>query len=55
MLGKLFVVGFGPGDFKHITTRAVEALQESDLIIGYKTYVDLIQDLLTEQKLLVQG
>ena len=23
--GKLFVVGFGPGDFKHITTRAVEA------------------------------
>ena len=23
--GKLFVVGFGPGDFEHITKRAVEA------------------------------
>jgi precorrin-3B C17-methyltransferase len=53
--GKLFVVGFGPGDFKHITTRVVEVLQESDLIIGYKTYVDLIQDLLTEQTVVSTG
>ncbi len=53
--GKLFVVGFGPGDFKHITTRAVEALRESDLIIGYKTYVDLIQDILTEQTVVSTG
>lgn len=47
--GKLYVVGFGPGDFKHITARAVEALQESDFIIGYKTYVELIQDLITDE------
>ncbi|MFJ8258885.1 precorrin-3B C(17)-methyltransferase [Peribacillus asahii] len=53
--GKLFVVGFGPGDFKHITTRAVEALQESDFIIGYKTYVELIQDLLTDQAIISTG
>src|SRR6476659_149148 len=53
--GKLFVVGFGPGDFKHITTRAVEVIQESDLIIGYKTYVDLIQNLLTEQTVVSTG
>jgi cobalt-factor III methyltransferase len=53
--GKLFVVGFGPGDFKHITTRVVEAIQESDLIIGYKTYVDLIQDLVTEQTVVSTG
>lgn len=53
--GKLFVVGFGPGDFKHITARAVEALRESDLVMGYKTYVDLIQDLLTEQTIVSTG
>ena len=54
--GKLLVVGFGPGDFKHITARAVEALKESDLIIGYKTYVDLIQDILTpEQEIIGTG
>ncbi|MBO2536194.1 precorrin-3B C(17)-methyltransferase [Rummeliibacillus suwonensis] len=51
--GKLYVVGFGPGDFKHITTRAVEALQESDFIIGYKTYVELIQDLITNEKTII--
>lgn len=38
--GKIFVVGFGPGDREHITKRAVDALQQSDCIIGYKTYVD---------------
>lgn len=53
--GKLFVVGFGPGDFKNITTRAVEALRDSDLVMGYKTYVDLIQDLLTEQTVVSTG
>jgi precorrin-3B C17-methyltransferase len=53
--GKLFVVGFGPGDFKHITTRAVEALQESDMIIGYKTYVELIKNLLTDQTVVSTG
>lgn len=54
--GKLVVVGFGPGDFKHITARAVEALKESDLIIGYKTYVDLIQNILTpEQEVIGTG
>ncbi|PMX98010.1 hypothetical protein C1Y18_36065, partial [Pseudomonas sp. MPR-R5A] len=35
--GKIFVVGFGPGDSEHITKRAIDALQQSDYIIGYKT------------------
>ncbi|MED3804384.1 precorrin-3B C(17)-methyltransferase [Lysinibacillus xylanilyticus] len=53
--GKIFVVGFGPGDFKHITTRAVEALQQSDMIIGYKTYVELIQDLVSAKSIISTG
>lgn len=53
--GKILVVGFGPGDFQHITHRAVEALQESEYIFGYKTYVDLIQNLLTEQAIISTG
>lgn len=53
--GKLFVVGFGPGNFEHITARAVEALQESDFIIGYKTYMELIQGLLTDQTIISTG
>ncbi|HSH24680.1 MAG TPA: precorrin-3B C(17)-methyltransferase [Massilibacterium sp.] len=52
--GKLLVVGFGPGSFEHITKRAKEALQESDCIIGYTTYMELIKDLLTENQEIVQ-
>jgi len=53
--GKLLVIGFGPGAFEHITERAREAIQESDVIIGYNTYVDLIRGLLTDQEIVRTG
>lgn len=37
--GKISVVGTGPGSPPYLTARAKEALQESDLVIGYKLYV----------------
>lgn len=53
--GKLLVIGFGPGSFEHITDRARAAIQESDVIIGYNTYVDLISGLLTDQTIVRTG
>ncbi|MFB9327621.1 precorrin-3B C(17)-methyltransferase [Paenibacillus aurantiacus] len=53
--GKLLIVGFGPGSFEHITKRAKEAIQESDIVIGYNTYVDLIRGLLSEQQVVRTG
>ena len=41
---KLYVIGLGPGDLIHATNRALNALEESDLIIGYKVYIDIIRD-----------
>ncbi|MDQ0201164.1 precorrin-3B C(17)-methyltransferase [Neobacillus ginsengisoli] len=55
MQGKLFVIGFGPGSNEHITERARAAIQESDMIVGYKTYVDLVQGLLTGQEIISTG
>ncbi|KZE77575.1 cobalt-precorrin-3B C(17)-methyltransferase [Paenibacillus elgii] len=55
MKGKLSVIGFGPGSFDHITKRAREAIQESDVVIGYNTYVDLIRGLLNEQQVVRTG
>lgn len=54
-MGKIFVVGFGPGAEEHITMRAIDALQQSDYIIGYKTYVDLIEHLVTAQSIVSTG
>ncbi|CAM4390245.1 precorrin-3B C(17)-methyltransferase [Paenibacillus tarimensis] len=55
MRGKLLIVGFGPGSFEHITKRARDAIAESDVVIGYNTYVDLISGLLTDQQLVRTG
>lgn len=55
MKGKLLVVGFGPGSAEHITERAKEALKESDCIIGYKTYVDLIADFIDGKEVISTG
>ena len=41
---KLMVVGIGPGDYEQMTLRAVRALEESDVIIGYAVYVDLLRE-----------
>ncbi|KAB7709123.1 precorrin-3B C(17)-methyltransferase [Bacillus aerolatus] len=53
--GKLLIVGFGPGSAEHITERAKEALKESDSIIGYKTYVDLIADFIEGKEIISTG
>ena len=41
---KLYVVGIGPGNYEGMTVRAREALAESEIIIGYTVYVDLLKD-----------
>ena len=43
-MGKLYIVGIGPGNHEDMTIRADLALQECDVIIGYHVYVDLVKD-----------
>jgi precorrin-3B C17-methyltransferase len=44
--GKLFLVGFGPGNHDHLTFRAKEAIGEAEVVIGYRTYVRLVRELI---------
>jgi precorrin-3B C17-methyltransferase len=44
--GKLYVVGIGPGHHDHMTIRAKQAIEESEVIVGYDTYISLVEDLL---------
>jgi len=46
LLGKLYIVGVGPGHHDHMTFRAKQVIGESDTIVGYETYVNLVQDLI---------
>ncbi|MFY3740604.1 MAG: precorrin-3B C17-methyltransferase [Candidatus Nitrosomirales archaeon] len=44
--GKLYVVGIGPGYEEHMTPRAKHCIEESDVIVGYETYVALVAHLI---------
>lgn len=44
MAGKISVVGIGPGSYDMMTIRAARTLEESDCIVGYHVYVDLVKD-----------
>jgi len=48
--GKLYVVGVGPGSHEHMTYRAREVIEESEVIIGYDTYVSLVEDLIANKE-----
>lgn len=43
-MGKVIVVGIGPGNYENMTIRADRALQSCDTIIGYQVYVDLVKE-----------
>src|SRR5437867_1457666 len=46
MTGKLYIVGVVPGHHDHMTFQAKQAIEESDTIVGYETYVNLVEDLI---------
>lgn len=43
-MAKLYVVGFGPGGYEHMTVRAVEAIKNAQLVTGYTTYVEMLKE-----------
>lgn len=46
---KIYVVGIGPGNSLYMTPEARQAIEESQVVVGYTLYVDLVKDL-TEGK-----
>ncbi len=53
--GKIYVVGTGPGSLDHITPAARTAIERSQVIVGYGTYLDLIKELLRDKEIVSTG
>lgn len=51
----IYVVGIGPGSKAEMTPRAAQALAASDVIAGYKTYIDLINDTYPDKEYVITG
>ncbi len=49
-MGKVVVVGIGPGNYENMTVGADQALQKADVIVGYHVYVDLIKERYPEKE-----
>ena len=54
-MGKLIVVGIGPGDWEDMTVRADRALRSCDVIVGYHVYVDMVRDRYPDKEFLTTG
>ncbi len=46
-VGRLSIVGLGPGDIAHRTPAAAAAVRGAEVVIGYRAYLDQATDLLT--------
>ncbi|ABO08944.1 precorrin-3B C(17)-methyltransferase [Pyrobaculum calidifontis] len=46
MGGKIYVVGIGPGHPSQRTFAAIDAIAKSEVVVGYETYIKLVEDLL---------
>ena len=53
--GKIVLVGIGPGDSSLMCKRAQQAIAAADVIIGYKTYLDLVTDLIDDKTVISKG
>jgi len=49
------VVGIGPGNLENMSIRAVEVIKGSDCVIGYKTYINLIKELVKDKEVIMSG
>ena len=43
-MGKLYVVGFGPGGYEHMTAKCIDVIKNADVVTGYTTYVNILKE-----------
>lgn len=48
----IYIVGLGPGEQAQMTQKALDAIEQSEVIAGYTVYIDLIQDLIHDKEVL---
>ncbi len=43
MAGKIYIIGIGPGNREHMSILACEVIESSDIVVGYTTYIKLLE------------
>ena len=53
--GRISVVGIGPGSLEHLTPKARSEIENADVIVGYSTYIKLIQPIIKPDAEVISG
>lgn len=51
----IYVIGIGPGNEEYMTYECKEAIKDSEVIVGYKTYINLVKDLISDKQVIENG
>ena len=54
-MGKITVVGIGPGGEEDMTPKALQAIREADVVAGYTTYIKLVEPFLSGKEIIGTG
>ncbi len=54
-MGRIYVVGIGPGDKQMMTEQAQKVLEQCDIIVGYKTYIDIAKNFYPDKEYFENG
>lgn len=54
-MGKLYVIGIGPGGLDYMTIMAKKAIEESEVIVGYIKYIDMIKPMIEGKEVFSTG
>lgn len=54
-MAKLYVIGIGPGGREHMTLKAVDSIKKSSVIVGYKPYIEYLEELTEGKELFSTG
>ncbi|RQW64553.1 precorrin-3B C(17)-methyltransferase [Vibrio viridaestus] len=51
----LYIIGIGPGGEEMMTVQALEAIEQCEVIVGYKTYTHLVKNLVGDKHVIKTG
>lgn len=53
--GRIAVIGIGPGAIEQMTLKAKQEIESAEVIIGYKTYLKLVQQIIKDEVEVISG
>ena len=51
----IYVIGIGPGYRDLMTQEAISAMEDAEVIVGYKTYIKLVEDFVKDKEVVQNG